>query len=1001
MKSTLKLLIIILLLTSISCSTQINAPNKDYTALVNPMIGTDWNGHTFPGVTLPNGMVQLSPDTKTRTWNNCSGYHYADKSILGFSHTHYSGTGEGGGSDILFMPTTGTINFDSGEDFNIYEDDYTSAASMDRENEEIDTHDAYGSKFSHKNETASPGYYSVILDDYKVKVELTTTKRVGFHKYTFPKSKEANVILDLVSGNSDLPDSLFVSVDGSEVSGYRAASGALDGEKTIYFVAKFSKPIATYGIAINDSIRKDKKSAKADNLKAYFRFETKKDEAVLLKVAISSVSIQGARKNLEVELPGWDFEEIRKEAKKSWNSEFSKIKIEGGTNDQQVVFYTALYHSLIHPNINMDVDRQYRSTNGKIYTADNFDNYTTFSLWDTFRAEHPLQTIINPDRTNQFIRTFLERYEHAVNMPIMEFSGNEAATMIGYHSLPVVADAYVKGIRDYDVKKAFVAMKQLADAERDGKDYYLQYGYIPYDLKGQSVSRTLEYSFDDWCVSRLALDFNEHDYHYYSQRGQFYHNLFDKETNFMRPKSSEYIWFVDFDPMEVSNRYTEANAYQYTPSVFQDVEGLIKLMGGDELFKKWLDNNFTTEMDMSKMHLPDVTGLIGQYAHGNEPSHHVAYLYNYVGVAWKTQERIRQILTTLYTENPDGISGNEDAGQMSAWYVLSAMGFYSVTPGMDYYVIGSPLFDRVTIHLENGKKCEIIAKNNSLENMYIQSVTLNGKSYSKSYLKHSDIVNGAKIVFEMGKEPNKEWARVKEDRPYSLKYESAPMPKLETTGNIFLDSTLISFSCDTKNSVIHYSLDGTEPNESSAVYTGSFSVNKSRVLKAKCFVESMNPGYTITQILKKAKLNPAVNKTGLKLGLNYVYKEGFASKVADLDKYPVKNTGIIKSFNLDAIKDARAFGYHYSGFINVPADGLYSFLLEANDGAILYIDNELLINNDGGHQSQALIGKIGLKKGYHSIKLDYFQMGRAKKLLVKWENKQFYMQEIPAKVLFH
>ena len=998
MKAIRQLLIFASLLFGLSCAHQ---NNTDYTILVNPMIGTDWNGHTFPGATLPNGMVQLSPDTKTRTWNNCSGYHYADKSILGFSHTHYSGTGEGGGSDILFMPTTGKLNFNSGEDFNIYEDDYTSAASMDRKNEGIDTKDAYGSKFSHENETASPGYYSVLLDDYNVKVELTATKRVGFHKYTFPESKEANVILDLVSGNSDVPDSLFVSLNRDEISGYRAASGALDGEKTIYFVAKFSKPIKNYGIAVNDSIRKGEKSAKAKNVKAFFSFETQKDEAVLLKVAISSVSIDGARKNLETELPGWDFGKVRKEAKEIWNKELSKIEIEGGTKEQQVVFYTALYHTLIHPNINMDVDRQYRSTNGKVYKADDFDNYTTFSLWDTFRGEHPLQTIINPSRTNQFIRTFIARYENSTNMPIMEFSGNEAASMIGYHSLSVVADAYVKGIRGYDVQKAFAAMKQLADAERAGKEYYLQYGYIPYDLKGQSVSRTLEYSFDDWCVSRLAVDFNEQDYHYYSQRGQFYHNLFDKETNFMRPKDSEYQWFENFDPMEISNRYTEANAYQYTLSVFQDIEGLIKLMGGDVQFEKWLDNNFATEMDTAKLHLPDVTGLIGQYAHGNEPSHHIAYLYNYVGAARKTQERIRQILATLYTDKPDGISGNEDAGQMSAWYVMSAMGFYSVTPGIDYYVIGSPLFDKITINLENGKKCEIIAKNNSSENVYIQSVSLNGKTYPKSYLKHSDIVNGAKIVFEMGKEPNKEWAKAKENRPYSLKYESAPMPKLETRGNIFLDSTLISFSCDTKNSVIRYSLDGTEPNEASTVYISPFSVNESRVLKAKCFVEGMNPGYTITQNLKKAKLNSAVNKLGLKQGLNYVYKEGFVSKVAGLDKYPVNNTGIIKSFNLDSIQDARAFGYHYSGYIKIPVDGLYSFLLEANDGAILYIDNQLIINNDGGHQSQALMGKIGLKKGYHPIKLDYFQMGRAKKLIVKWKNEQFDMQEIPTKVLFH
>ena len=976
---------------------------KDYTNLVDPMIGTDWNGHTFPGATVPNGMVQLSPDTKTRTWSNCSGYHYSDKSILGFSHTHYSGTGEGGGADILFMPTTGKIYLNSGEDLNATDDDYTVKAGKEnkKSREKLNTKKEYRSKFSHKKEAASPGYYAVLLEDYHVQVELTTTKRVGIHKYTFPKTIEANVILDLVSGNSDVPDSLFISVNEKEISGYRAATGALDGSKTIYFVAEFSKPFDNYGIAVDDKVQEDFKSARGKNVKAYFRFTTKKNESILLKVAISSVSIEGARKNLKAELPGWDFEKVRKDAKESWEKELNKIQIEGGTKEQQKIFYTALYHTLIHPNINMDVDRKYRSTNGKIYTATDFDNYTTFSLWDTFRALHPLQTIINPERTNQFIKTFIERYEHANTMPMMEFSGNEAATMIGYHSIPVVADAYVKGIRNYDVKKAFEAIKHLANAERDGKDYYLQYGFIPFDLKGQSVSRSLEYSFDDWSVSRLAVDFDDVDYQHYSQRGQFYHNLFDSKTKFMRPKSSEYKWLKEFDPMEISNRYTEANAYQYTPSVFQDVEGLIKLMGGDQQFDEWLDDNFSIEMDTTLLHLPDVTGLIGQYAHGNEPSHHVAYLYNYVGAAWKTQERIRQILTTLYTEKPDGISGNEDAGQMSAWYVLSAMGFYPVTPGMDYYVIGSPLFDKVTINLDNGKQFQIIAKNNKTNHPYIQSVTLNDEQYQKSILKHENILNGSKLVFNMGKVPNKGWAKKKENRPYFIKYESAPMPKAETTGNIFLKSTMISLFNEGKNVVIHYTLDGKEPSISSPIYSKPFTVDETSVLKAKCFVEGLNPGYTLTINLNKVGLTSAVKVRDSKPGLKYIYKEGFGRKIAELEKYPIKETGIIKSFNLDAIKDARAFGYHYEGFLNIPENGLYTFEIEANDGAILYIDNEELINNDGGHQTQAIFGKTGLKKGLHPIRLDYFQMGRAKKLVVKWTNESMESKEISEKYLFY
>ena len=962
----IRLFVILSLINILTACNSNHNSSKDYSKYVDPMIGTDWNGHTFPGATLPYGMVQLSPDTKTRSWSNCSGYHYSDSSILGFSHTHYSGTGEGGGADILFMPTTGNVNLISGENMNDRDDDYTLSTSNEDKKSQIheNTENGYRSEFNHEKETASPGYYSVFLEDYKVKVELTTTSRVGLHRYTFPKTSKANVILDLVSGNSDVPDSLYISVNKDEISGYRAATGGLDGSKIIFFVARFSKPFKDFGLAIDDEIRESKLSAKGKNVKAYFSFATEKNEAVLIKVAISSVNIEGARKNMESELAGWDFEEVRNSSRKSWNRELNKIEVEGGTKEQLEIFYTALYHTMIHPNINMDVDRQYKSTDGKIYTATDFDNYTTFSLWDTFRAMHPLQTIINRERTSQFIKTFIERYNHSKNMPIMEFSGNEAATMIGYHSLPVLADAYVKGIRDYDIKKSFAAMKQLAEAERAGKKLYLQYGYIPFDLEGQSVSRTLEYSYDDWCVSRLAKDFNEADFNHYSQRGQFYKNIFDQKTGFMRPKDSEYEWFSDFDPMEISNRYTEANAYQYTPSVFQDIEGLIKIIGGENKFETWLDTNFSTKMDLSKMHLPDVTGLIGQYAQGNEPSHHIAYLYNYVGVSWKTQKLIRQILTSLYTAEPDGISGNEDAGQMSAWYVLSAMGFYPVTPGMEYYVIGAPLFDKIIVNLENGKKFQIIANNNKIDHPYIQSATLNEKPYSKSILRHDDILSGSKLVFEMGKEPNKEWAKLKEDRPYSLSYESAPMVKIKTTGTVFLENTEVSLMVDNSNLTIRYTLDGLEPDINSRIYTRPFNVNKTATLKAKCFSEGLISGYTITLLLNKVGLSLPSKVINKEPGLEFIYKEGFGRTFADLAKYPVLNTGIIKSFNLDAVKDARPFGYTYEGYINVPADGLYTFKLEANDGAILYIDNQLLINNDGGHQTQTLEAKTGLKRDF-------------------------------------
>ncbi len=706
--------------------TNSDSSEKDYSTLVDPFIGTVGSGNTFMGPVLPYGMVQLGPYLRYAKDMNSG-------TIYGFSHTHTSGMAGGGNGvpgRIIFMP--------------IVEHDQSSS----------DTKKVYQSTFLHSNEVASPGYYKVTLDDYKITADLTSTTRTGFHKYTFPESNKAGIVMKLGKGSLTIKDD---EISGSDSRG-------------VHFVAEFSKPVKSFEITSNGKIVEETNSLKGENINGIFRFETKKDEVIFLKAGISMVSVEGARKNLDEELPDWDFEMVHENARKAWNKELGKIEVEGGTKTDQVIFYTALYHAMIHPNIYMVVDKKFRSTNGKIYTATDFDNYTNFSLWDTFRALHPLYTIINRERTSQFIRSFLERYDHTGRMLIMEFEGveGEPPPMIGYHSLSVLADAYVKGIRDYDVPKAYEAMRKLADdTDRIGKQLYFDYGYIPSDLKGQDISRSLEYNYDDWCVTRLAKDFNDEDYLYYSQRGDFYKNTFSKKENFMVGRKSNFQFITDFDPMETTGHYTEANAYQYSTFVPHDVEGLMELMGGDKNLENWLDACFTTQTDFSKINVRDVTGLIGQYAHGNEPSHHMAYLYNHVGTPWKTQKMARQILSTLYTDKQNGIDGNEDCGQMSAWYVMSAMGIYSVTPGMDYYVIGSPVFDKITINLENGNKFEIIAENNSQENVYIQSAKLNGKPYPKTFIKHGDIMNGGNLTFEMGKEPNKDWGANKKDRPYS------------------------------------------------------------------------------------------------------------------------------------------------------------------------------------------------------------------------------------------
>lgn len=960
-KKLIQVGLLIIITAAISSCTNFNSTERDYTALVNPFIGTEGSGNTFMGPVFPYGMVQLGPYLRYSEDHNSG-------TIYGFSHTHTSGMAGGGNGvrgNILFMP--------------IVENDQSFP----------DTKNVYQSAFSHSNEVASPGYYKVILDDYHVTTELTSTLRAGFHKYTF-ETNNAGIVLKLGVGSLTMND--------DEISG---------NGNGVYFVAKFSKKANSYELSNNDKIVNASKSIEGNNVNGIFKFETKKGEAVFLKVGISMVSVEGARKNLAEELPGWDFEQVREKARKAWNKELGKIDVEGGTKTEQIIFYSALYHSMIHPNIYMDIDKKFRNESGEIYTATDFDNYTNFSLWDTFRALHPLYTIINRERTSQFIRSFLERYDHNGRMLIMEFDGveGEQPPMIGYHSLSVLADAYVKGIRDYDVPKAYEAMKKLADdTDRKGKELYLQYGFIPSDLKGQSVSRTLEYSYDDWCVTRLAGDFNDEDLLYYSQRGDFYKNMFSKEVNFMRGRKSNFQFVSDFDPMETTGYYTEANAYQYSTFAPQDIEGLIELMGGDKNFEDWLDDCFTTQTDFSKINVRDVTGLIGQYAHGNEPSHHIAYLYNYVGTPWKTQKMVRQILSTLYANNPEGIDGNEDCGQMSAWYVMSAMGIYAVTPGMDYYAIGSPVFDRITINLENGNKFEIIARNNSEENVYIQSAKLNDKPYSKTYLKHEDIMNGGQLAFEMGSNPNKEWGAKKEDRPYTArqKLNYAKSPKIDFSDIMFLDSRTIRLSSDEPGAKIYYTIDRSKPTEKSKLYTNPITITKTSVLKTRSYVDGIAPSYPITVHFKKIDMLEAVNVFRLNPGVTYNYREGRGVMSArDQEAAPILDTGVLKTFNVDAIKDDRPFGYQLEGYLQVPKTGVYTFYLEANDGAILYLNDKEIIDNDGGHRAQRLDTKIGLKKGWHPIKVEYFQQGLAKSLIVIWEGPGVESQEIPKQVLFH
>ncbi|WP_432672277.1 GH92 family glycosyl hydrolase [Flavobacterium sp. SM2513] len=640
---------------------------------VNPFIGTGGHGHTFPGATTPFGMVQLSPDTRIDdSWDGCSGYHYSDNVIYGFSHTHLNGTGVSDFGDIMLMPTMGEPSFDN---------------------------KIYSSKFSHKNEKASAGFYSVKLDKHNIDVRLTTSTRVGFHEYTFNESGQANIILDLNHRDKLLEGRVRI-IDNKTVEVLRR-SEAWAQNQYVYARIEFNVPVKTLSSKTSKGHKND-----IETNAIIFSRDVKKDEKILIKVSLSPTSYEGAKLNMS-EIKGWDFEKVKKETEALWNKELSKIEVTSDDKDKLAIFYTALYHTMMQPNIAQDLDGKYRGRDNEIHTAEGFDYYTVFSLWDTFRAAHPLYTLIDKKRTADFINTFLKQYEQGGRLPVWELASNETDCMIGYHSVSVMADAMVKGIKGFDYEKAFEAAKHSAMLDHLGLDAYKKNGFISIDDDHESVSKTVEYAYDDWCIAQMAMILNKkEDYNYFMKRSQNWKNLFDGETGFIRPKKNG-GWEKPFDPREVNNNYTEGNAWQYTFFVPQDIPGMIEAYGGNDKFEAKLDEMFNSESKTTGRQQVDVTGLIGQYAHGNEPSHHMAYLYNYIGKPEKTQEKVSYILNSFYKNTPDGLIGNEDCGQMSAWYVLSSMGIYSVTPGTPKWDATKPYFERIKFNIQKDKFDEI------------------------------------------------------------------------------------------------------------------------------------------------------------------------------------------------------------------------------------------------------------------------------------------------------
>lgn len=718
---------------------------QSLTSYVDPYIGSGGHGHVFVGASVPFGAVQVGPENFYKGWDWCSGYNYRDSVLIGFAHTHLSGTGIGDLGDILIMPYTGHIKLDKGV--------------------EKERGSGYASRYSHERETVRPGYYSVLLDDYHIEVELTATERVGFHRYRFPKAEAAHVIIDLTEGINDrATNTHIIQIDPYTLEGYRFSKGWAKDQR-IYFAIRSSVPLRQFAVYDKDTLLKATE-ATGPAIKGLISFD-KAPSILELKVGISPVSGANALANIAAEIPGWDFAGVVKQADKKWNEALFSISVKTDNLRDKRTFYTALFHTMIDPALFNDHNHDYRGTDKKIHKDAPFDNYSVFSFWDTYRAANPLYILTQPKRVGDMVNSMLAIYDQQGMLPIWHLMGNETGTMVGISSRQVIAEAYLKGIKGFDANRAYQALKGTSMKDTLGMEYVKNLKAIPRDKRSRSVAKGLEYAIGDGSIALMAKRMGKDgDYKYFKKRAGEYKQYFDPSDQFFKGKMSDGQWITPFNPLHGNNNvYAEGNGWQYLWLVPQDVRGLVTLLGGEKVFNARLDSFFVLQSTEKERGLADLTGLIGQYAHGNEPSHHIAYLYAYTGEQWKSAEKARFIMENFYSDKPDGIIGNEDCGQMSAWYVFSALGFYPVFPSSEQYVIGSPLFDEATLHLDDGKQFTVQTVNDSPANEYIQDITLNGKRYTKSYILYSDIMQGGVMKITMGNRPNKDFGKAPRDRP--------------------------------------------------------------------------------------------------------------------------------------------------------------------------------------------------------------------------------------------
>ena len=902
---------------------------------VDPMIGTGFHGHTFPGATTPFGMVQLSPDTRLTGWDACAGYHYDDHQIYGFSHTHLSGTGCADLADVLFHPATSIDDFDP------------------------QTLDYAPYDFTHNREKASAGYYSVELPSAKLNVELTATPRTGVHRYTFTRKGERLLLIDLKHTITDetITQTRLEQISRNEVVGMRRTDGWVV-DQHVYFSMQSSAPI--------------ERSIMVGTDRALLVFPRDID-SLILSVGLSCVSEDNARQNRLCEVPVLDFDRVYRQTEELWRSALSDVQVTGHDSKTLTNFYTAQYHSKIAPNLMSDCNGMYRRNDGSIaQLPEGRLYYSTLSLWDTFRTWNPLQTMVNPQLVRDLVWSMMDMYDATGELPMWPLYSGETGTMIGYHAVSVIADAYLRGIVTSDAEHLLKAMVDSSNCNKKGSELYLKYGYIPANMTSQSVSCQLEFAYDDWCIARMAERMGKDSIaQTYYKRAASYVQVFDGNTRFFRGHHLNGDWTTPFEEFATGRDYTEATPWQYRFFVPHDVLGLEALFGGREDFVGELDRLFTLESDAMELDVADVTGLMGQYAHGNEPSHHMAYLYNWVGQPWKTQALTRRLLDQMYEPTPEGIIGNEDCGQMSAWYIMSSMGLYPVCPASGELIVTTPQFEKITLRLASGKTLVINAPDASRKH-YVKSLSFRGEKVLRPYLTYEELMEGGTLDFELSSDPIKDVCATQ--HPYSMTSgQSVAMPFIKESLSLFKEPVSVHLLSNTASASIRYTTDGTEPNEQSPLFDRELRVDRPLTLKAKAYKEGFTPSQTFTIEATPADYLPALNLRIEETGVRYTYYEGQCSSVADICGCKKIETGIMDFPHISDSRSSDHFAYVFEGLIEVPQTDVWEFMTKSDDGSVLFIDGREVVSNDLSHAAISSTGRIALEKGLHRYRILYFE----------------------------